>query len=189
VEWTPRNSGVDGTIIVLGRGADLADAVEPLLSRKLRAVFIDVRGTGETSPGGGRTDNWAWFVGRPWPGMWVQDLQAIITALTGNSKNSRIGVIGTGAPGKAALFAAALDTRIGVVLARLPSLSYREEARRGLLADVPGILTVADLPEVAALVAPRGCRLELAGPAGATDWGEVAGWFTERLRENGDGGN
>jgi hypothetical protein len=209
VEYIPRNTAVSGTVIVLGRSADLAAAIEPLLFRELRAVFVDLRGTGEIDSGGGRTDNWAWFTGRPWPGMWVQDIGAIITALSGEHRNLPIGVIGAGSLGKAALFAAALDPRIGAVLAPLPSISYRDEAEQGLIADVPRILATLDLPELAMLVTPRAYWLEFTGsvpeervrslyrPAskskisfrgqapGTTDWRAVANWFSDRLKENG----
>src|SRR4030095_4055973 len=109
-------------------------------------MFMHRRGTGEIDSGGGRTDNWAWFVGRPWPGMWVQDIQSVITALSTEQGSLPIGVIGAGALGKAALFAAALDPRIGAVQARLPALSYRDETEQDLVADVPRILAAVDLP-------------------------------------------
>jgi hypothetical protein len=115
-------------------------------------------------------------------------------------------VIGAGRLGKAALFAAALDPRIGAVRASLPFLSYRDETEQNLVADVPRILAALDLPELARLVTPRACWLEFAGsipdtriqsayrpgtgwfraePAGATDWGAVANWFSDRLKESG----
>jgi hypothetical protein len=175
-------------------------------------MFVDLRGTGEIDSGGGRTDNWAWFVGRPWPGMWVQDIQSVITALSTEHRSLPIGVIGGGRLGKAALFAAALDPRIGAVQAHLPSLSYRDETKQDLVADVPRILAALDLPELARLVSPRACWLEFAGsipderirsvyrpdtaakgwfrtePAAAKDWRAVANWFSDRLKESGPGG-
>jgi hypothetical protein len=209
VEYTPRNVKASGEMIVLGRSSELGAAIEPLLARGLRALFVDVRGTGEIDSGGGRTDNWAWFVGRPWPGMWVHDIVSTITALSTEQRRLPIGVVGTGRLGKAALFAAALDSRIAAVQARLPSVSYRDEAEQGLLADIPRILATLDLPELAKLVLPRGCWLEFAGsvpeerirsvygpvrtakglfraePAGAADWRAVANWFSDRLTESG----
>ena len=212
VEYTPRNRSISREVIVLGRSTEVGAAIEPLLARDLRAVFIDLRGTGEIDSGGGRTDNWAWFLGRPWPGMWVQDIQSVITALSTEHPSVSMGVIGAGQFGKAALFSAALDRRIGAVQVRLPSLSYRDEAARDLLADVPRILAALDLPQVATLVSPRACWLTFAGSvpeerirslyqpgtaakggfraerAGATDWPAVANWFSERLPESDPGG-
>ena len=43
---------------------------------------------------------------------------------------------------------------------RLDSAGYREEAASGALSDVPRILTVTDLAGLAALCAPRACRVE-----------------------------
>ena len=98
--------------------------------------------------------------------MWVHDIVSIITALSTEQRRLPIGLVGTGRLGKAALFAAALDSRIAAVRVRLPSLSYRDEAEQGLLADIPRILATLDLPEVAKLVLPRGCWLEFAAPTG-----------------------
>ena len=44
-----------------------------MLSAGLSVVFVDLRGTGEIDSGGQRTDNWAWFMGRPWTGMWSSE--------------------------------------------------------------------------------------------------------------------
>jgi hypothetical protein len=141
--------------------------------------------------------------------MWVHDIVSTITALSTEQHRLPIGVLGAGRPGKAALFAAALDARIAAVQVRLPSLSYRDEAEQGLLADIPRILATLDLPELAKLVLPRGCWLEFAGsipeqrirsayasaltakgffraePAGVADWPTVANWFSDRLKESG----
>jgi hypothetical protein len=140
--------------------------------------------------------------------MWVHDIVSTITALSTEQHRLPIGVLGAGRPGKAALFAAALDPRIAAVQVRLPSLSYRDEAEQGLLADIPRILATLDLPELAKLVLPRGCWLEFAGsvteqrirsiygaaftakgffraePAGVTHWRTVANWFSDRLTES-----
>ncbi|HUQ91062.1 MAG TPA: hypothetical protein VM120_05215, partial [Bryobacteraceae bacterium] len=166
VEYTPRSSVALGTVILLGRTTDLADAIEPLLARKLRAVFLDVRGTGEMDSGGGRTDNWAWFTGHPWPGMWVRDIQDVVSAILEEHGRAPVGLMAPSANfGKAALFTTALDARISAIHARLPFVSYRAEAQEGGLADVPRVLPTLDLPEAAALVAPRSCWLEFAASA------------------------
>ena len=139
--------------------------------------------------------------------MWVHDIVSIITALSTEQRRLPIGLVGTGRLGKAALFAAALDSRIAAVRVRLPSLSYRDEAEQGLLADIPRILATLDLPRW-----PSSCCREEAGsnsrapygranpiriwacphseglfraePASATDWSAVANWFSDRLKES-----
>ncbi len=154
-EAGPRNAPAGGIVVILGKSRDLAPAVEALVSHGLAAFFLDVRGTGEISSGGGRTDNWAWFLGRPWPGMWSEDVSGTISAISKEYPNVPLGLAGIGRLGRTALFATALDERIAASLAYLDEVSYRDEAGKGGLADVPGILTAGDLPQVAALVAPR----------------------------------
>jgi len=160
VEFSLINRKPSGTVLFLGRSKDSVPAIPLLLAEGLRAVFVDLRGVGEIDSGGGRTDNWAWFMGRPWTGLWVEDINAIVAALSTEYGNMPVGVIGTGQLAKPALFAAALNSNITALIASLPDISYRHEAQRGRVADVPKILSITDLPAIVALVAPRSCWLQ-----------------------------
>jgi len=158
-EIQPRNPGA-GIIIMPGKAGASVEAVESILQAGLTAVLVDPRNTGEAAPGSRRTDNWSWFMGRPWTGMWVSDIAATSAALAAEHPGVKIGVLGTGEFAKAALFAAALTPGIAACAVRLESTGYREEAASGGLSDVPRILATTDLAQVAALCAPRACRIE-----------------------------
>jgi cephalosporin-C deacetylase-like acetyl esterase len=176
VGFEPRAAASSPAVLLLGKGAEYAPLVVALLRRGLRVLAMDLRGTGEIEPGGRRTDNWAWFAGRPWPGMWVEDIRALVATVSPGS----IGVAGIDRFGKAALFAAALDQRIAAVLAHVPGVSYRQEMERRIVADVPRILSVADVPEIAALIAPRVSRIETGPQPPAPE--DMAAWFEKALR-------
>jgi acetyl esterase/lipase len=211
-EFSPKDQAPSATIIFLGRSPDFLPAIPEILSQRLRAVLVDVRGTGEINSGGGRTDNWAWLIGRPWPGLWVQDIQGIVSALSDEYPNRPIGLLGSGGLGKSALFAAALTPRIAAVVAEISNLSYRKEANVDSLSDVPRFLAAMDLPMVVALVAPRYCWIHypsdiddeefrssygwsvsfyersqadtqaLRLQVGKIDWQKIAGWFADVLK-------
>jgi hypothetical protein len=160
VEIQLRGPAPRGVVILPGKSGSRAAAVSALLSVGLTVALVDLRGTGEIQSGGGRTDNWAWFMGRPWAGMWVSDISATAAALAAEHPGARIGVIGTGGFARSVLFAAALNPRITACSVRFDQPTYRDEALAGELAEVPRILAITDLPVVAALTAPRACRIE-----------------------------
>lgn len=146
------------TIIVLGKARGASEEARALLDRGYALLCLDPRGTGEVDWGGGRTTNWANFVGRPPVGMWAEDISKAATYLLARPDVSSVAVLGDGVFGKAALYATALDDRLAVAAVTLDTASYRREATSGLAhvyADVPRILTWGDTPELAALVAPR----------------------------------
>lgn len=168
VELSPRGAAPFApTVLALGRTEEMARAAEALLAKGLRVVLIDVRGTGEIESGGGRTDNWAWFLGRPWPGMWVQDIQSAMTALAAEHTGTTFKLVAPVRFGKTAILAAALDSRIRAVHAHLPALSLRREAERGGLSEIPRILSVLDIPQAVGLIAPRPTWIEF--EQGVTD--------------------
>jgi dienelactone hydrolase len=143
----------------------------------------DLRATGEMKPPGdgvhdatdhNSTEHALW-VGRPLLGQWVFDVLVLLDwlGLQAGLDRRRFAVAGLGQAGVVALCAAGLfDDRVSVAAAVDAPLSYvTEEAygpgtRMGLLA--PGILRVGDIPQLAALSAPR--RLILAG--GVTPQGQ-----------------
>jgi Prolyl oligopeptidase family len=161
VEFSLTGAESKAIVIFLGKSSEFLPALPEMISRGLRIVFVDLRGVGEIDSGGRRTDNWAWLMGRPWPGLWVEDTDKVVTALTIEYGNVPVGLVGAGRLAKSALFAAALDPRITALVSRLPEVSYRQEARKGYLADVPKVLSVLDLPTAVALVAPRPCWIQV----------------------------
>jgi pimeloyl-ACP methyl ester carboxylesterase len=156
IDFSPVGAISPPIVLVLGRSPETSDVIQPLTRSGIRVVFLDPRGTGEIDSGGQRTDNWAWFMGRTWHGMWIDDTRALITALGPHP----IALIGVGRFGKTALFAAAIDDRIAAVFAFLHEVTYRAEVREGVLADVPRVLSVSDLPELLDLIRPRNCWLQ-----------------------------
>ena len=179
VEVSPMGHTPNATVVFLGRSLDFLPAIPEMLSQGLRSVFVDLRGVGEIDSGDGRTDNWAWFMGRPWPGLWVEDINAIVTALLTEYGNEPIGLIGTARLAKPALFAAALNPNITALIANLPDLSYRHEAHKGNVADVPRVLATLDLPAIVALVAPRHCWMRFPDGTDELELRSTYEWSTE----------
>jgi cephalosporin-C deacetylase-like acetyl esterase len=137
----------------------------------------DVRGVGELTPEFGRgqagyarshqqEEDYAWaslMLGRPLLGQRVTDMLAIVRAFPAGRK---IAVAALGKMTVPALFAAAIEPRIeslylagGLVSYR--SIVEREDYTHPLANLLPGILEHTDLPQIAALLAPR--RLIIAG--------------------------
>jgi hypothetical protein len=145
------------TVIFLGKSDEFTPAIAPLLAVGARVIMVDLRGTGEINSGGDRTTNWAWFMGRPWQGLWTEDVESVVAAISREYPGSPIALVGVGQLGKVALFAAALDKNIGASYIQLADTSYRDEAQRGGVADLPGVLGIVDIPQIVAIVAPRPC--------------------------------
>jgi hypothetical protein len=109
------------------------------------------------------------MVGRSLVGARVHDVLRAAALLLERPEviSEQVSVVGEGLGGLLALFAAALNERIGTAFCSKTLASYRGVATHEFYAYhprwfVPGILRECDLPEVAACVAPR--RLVLAGP-------------------------
>lgn len=144
-------------------------------------LAIDVRGIGETHSIGAiprdyvfmGTDGYHFYqygmLGYSLLGRRVHDVLRALALLAERPEvdPERLGIVGQGSGGLWALFAAALDGRVGTTVCCQSLLTYRAIATNEFHSWRPpdfvsGILTVCDLPEVAACVAPR--RLVLAGP-------------------------
>ncbi|MGD0774309.1 MAG: acetylxylan esterase [Candidatus Solibacter sp.] len=154
------------TIVVLGKNLGTSLEARGLIEQGYALMLLDVRGTGEMDWGGSRTSKWASFVGRPPIGMWTQDISQVITYLLSRPDVEKVAMVGYNLLGKTALYAAALDERVAAVAVTTDTLSYRQEATSGLehvYADVPHILTWGDMPQLAALVAPRPLAIFSAG--------------------------
>jgi dienelactone hydrolase len=167
-------------IVFVGEEAKSADSAPerywlPLVRAGHAVLAIDPRGTGETSEGPvpreyrgflTGTDASLFYgalrAGASVPGMRVRDILAACTFLETRAEidPGRIGILGVGSGGTLATFAAALDARIQVAVSSGGLLSFDAIAASGnsshrLTELVPGALQSFDLPDVAALVAPR----------------------------------
>jgi hypothetical protein len=146
-----------------------------LVEKGYIVVTPDLRGAGEARPDGdmvhGAPDHnsaeHAIWVGRPLLGQWTFDIHCVLDwmQLQTAVNPDKLAVIGIGQAGVVALCSAATDERIHAVAAiDSPATLVTEEAyapgtRMGLLA--PNLFAVGDVPQLAALAAPR--RLIIAG--------------------------
>jgi cephalosporin-C deacetylase-like acetyl esterase len=167
-------------IIFVNEEAKSADAAPerywlPLVRAGYAVLAIDPRGTGETSEGPVPREYRGFLTGpdaslfygairagTSVPGMRVRDILAACSFLESRAEIDprRLGVLGVGSGGTLAIFAAGLDARIKVAVCCGGLLSFDAIAASGtsthrLTELVPGVLESFDLPDVAALVAPR----------------------------------
>jgi cephalosporin-C deacetylase-like acetyl esterase len=186
LDFVPQAGG-DGTVTVYvhgqGKAADAAPGgpIEKLVKAGKRVLAVDLRGFGETAPGvAGKGPSFfgtdfkeaflALHLNRPLLGQRTFDLLVVIETMAA-AKNP-IHLVGVGAAGPVALHAAALDTRIKSVTLERSVLSWANVVRtpvsyNQLTNVVPGALKMYDLPDLAALVAPRG--LTIRGSVDARD--------------------
>lgn len=144
--------------------------VKELLKRNWAVAAPDLRATGDTrvegDAGSGAEDHntaeQALWVGRPMLGQWVFDVQCLLDwlALQPGLDKRRVAVVGVGAAGIVAMCAAGLleervssAAALGAPATFVTDQPYASIMRMGLLA--PGILRLADIPQLAALAAPR----------------------------------
>jgi pimeloyl-ACP methyl ester carboxylesterase len=147
-----------------------------LLDKKWLVVAPELRATGEAQPPNdlihdaadhNSAEHGLW-IGRPLLAQWLFDVLCVLDWMgiqPGLDRRS-LTVAGVGSTSLIALCAAALfDDRVaGAVLADVPvslitEQAYGKDMRMGLLA--PGLLRWGDVPQLAALIAPR--RLVIAG--------------------------
>ncbi len=149
--------GSGPVVLVPGRNRETAARA---LEAGRRVFAFDPRGTGEMEGYRGNTwgdspSNWAWFAGRPWPGMWALDLLQAARFSTGTLGAPSVSVDASGLFGWPALLAGAAAPEIlpsGNVQVSGSSLHEILRARGdGALADVPGLLERLDLPQIRAL--------------------------------------
>lgn len=140
-----------------------------LLQKGWMVAAPDLRATGETKTGGviggapdhNPAEHGVWL-GRPLLGQWVVDIHGLVDwlRLQKQINRQRIAVVGIGPAGIVALAAAGLAEERVSAVAAIASYStyvtdepYAAGMYMGLLA--PGILRWADVPQLAALSAPR----------------------------------
>ncbi len=163
-------------ILMIGAGEEAAmlatdDPAVPHLKAGRRVLVADLRGLGETAPAASsgspvasgdevRDAFLALHLARPLLGQRVGDLLAILDALGDRMPHEGVHVVAFGHAGPIALHAAALDRRITRLTLDGAPASWDEIVRRPVtrypLAEVvPNALTVYDLPDLAAAIAPR----------------------------------
>ena len=174
-EFRPAGAGPLPVVLIVGARARSRAEVESALAAGRAALVVEPRGAGEVDWGGRRTDNAAWFFGRPRVGQEAFDVLRVAERWRARRDVASISLSGDGRWGKASLFAAALDPEIAAVAASLPPTDRAqfEAGGRSALAEVPGLLAVGDLPQIAGLIAPRPCLLRVPD-TGPYDWTRAA---------------
>jgi cephalosporin-C deacetylase-like acetyl esterase len=165
-----------GPLVIYADGAGKSAAaasggpIEKLVRDGARVLALDLRGMGETAPGkpaAGKpnyfgADYFEAFVAlsldRPLHGQRVTDLLAVVATVADESDDIRL--FGVGSAGLAALHAAALEPRVKRLTLEGALVSWSAVVRTPVSHDqltnvVPAALAVYDLPDLAALVAPR----------------------------------
>ncbi|SIO22824.1 PKD domain-containing protein [Singulisphaera sp. GP187] len=140
---------------------------EPLAKSGNPVLIVGLRGMGETAPstksGPFGVDSKEAFLainlGRPLLGQRVGDLLSVIGAVAAEYQDG-IALIGQGTAGPIALHATALEPRINALSLDSAITSWSDIVRTPITRDqlsntVPGALVDYDLPDLAALVAPR----------------------------------
>ena len=123
--------------------------IERILARGAAVVLPDLRYTGELDQGARWRDLYGRFFGLDEGVLAVRDLRRVIdSGLVAGSA----AVVAFGETAATAVFAAALDARIGGVIAPDLGPTYRSAARSPAIGR---ILLHGDLPEAACLLAPR----------------------------------
>jgi len=180
----PKKQGPSPAVLFVNEGGKSADGLpekylEPLARAGYVVLAIDPRGMGETAPSteapynrrdyrGFSQDSEvdlfyaALRAGRTILGLRVLDVLRGVDYLATRAEvdRGRISVIGHGAGGLFALYAAALDSRIRSAACSRMLASYGSILESDLYAHrysgfAPGALQAFDLPDVAAMVAPR----------------------------------
>ena len=129
-----------------------------------RAIFtIDQRGVGETQADRRIITNNSIILGKPLLGQWTWDVLRGLDILVAqdNMDASQISLWGEGATALVALFAAGLDDRCVETVCDKMLASYRLVESCDLPSEIfiPQILNYADIPQLAALIAPRSLRI------------------------------
>jgi len=89
----------------------------------------------------------------------LADIAAAVTALRNTAGTERVGILGHSHGGNLALFAAALDTRVGFVCCSGAACSFRHKLAHGTALEMalvmPGFATRFDFDDLMRCVAPR----------------------------------
>jgi dienelactone hydrolase len=185
----PKKQGPRPAVVVVAEDGKAArglldDYLKPMAEAGYVVLSIDPRGMGETDPESPRSSKPTDFrkfvhdsesefyydsmrVGKTVVGMRTRDALGAVDYLAGRREvdGSRIGAIGHGMGGLIVLYAAAFDGRIRSVAATGTLVSYSSIAESELYTHRfsnfgPGFLRDFDLPDLAALIAPRTLLLQ-----------------------------
>jgi cephalosporin-C deacetylase-like acetyl esterase len=156
-----------------GRHSDRS-AIEELTRGGQVVLSLDPRGWGESAPqqrSGGYSPMWqlaqrAMLIGRPLLGLQIYDVLRAFDYLVTRPDvdTSKVSIKGVGHGGVLALYAGALESRIAAIASENAIASYMSIVRaerhsRVIEIVVPGVLHDFDLPDLAALIAPRHLRI------------------------------
>jgi cephalosporin-C deacetylase-like acetyl esterase len=164
----------DGKATEAGPGGQ----IEKLVKAGHQVLAVDLRGMGETAPGTVPANRPNYFgtdskesflalhLNRPLLAQRVQDLLTIIDWMADKSP-AGIHLIGIGAGGPIALHAAVLEPRIKQITVERSLISWSAVVRTPISYNqltnvVPGALKIYDLPDLAALLAPRPVTIRFA---------------------------
>jgi dienelactone hydrolase len=144
------------------------DYAHQLARRGFVVLAPDARAFGERAPGG-ETCTWmmtaALLLGKTLVGMRVWDAMRAVDYLRGRDEvdPDRIGCVGLSWGGTHTIYTAALDPRIKVAVVSGYFSSFRDaliDRPNCPCQYIPNILTVADLPDLVGLIAPRPLLVE-----------------------------
>ncbi|GMU21063.1 MAG: hypothetical protein AMXMBFR13_11570 [Phycisphaerae bacterium] len=137
--------------VVLAPGRD-RNVVATALAAGHRVLAFDPRGSGEMKDGGGRTRNWAWFAGRPWPGMRALDVLQAARFCQDRFPGSTITVEAPNLFGWPSLLAGAAFPHVlksGSLTIPVATLHDHLRAEGDYArAEVPGLLERLDVPQI-----------------------------------------
>ena len=177
----PKSGSAMPAVVFANEGGKTAPGVvdnylRPLAESGVAVLAIDPRGTGETAPAGNMENSYRSFtgdqesqfmydalsVGTTLLGMRTRDVLGGVDYLRSRSgiDKKRISLLGQGSAGLPVLHAAALDENvrgaaITGALATYSAIVDHEIYTHRYVMFTPGVLRKYDLPDVAALVAPR----------------------------------
>ena len=173
--YVPQGSAKIGAILYLNSAGVLMDKeLESMVKSGITVLTFDPRGSGGgTSAPNSEEYSKEWqlaqralLIGRPLIGMQVFDALRAFDYFAHRPEiaGQDIGIIGEGVGGVVALYAGALEPKIGWVTASGSVASYmtiaRAETHAGMIGIViPGVLREFDLPDVAGMIAPRSLNL------------------------------
>jgi len=169
------SSGTGAALVIDDRGTDASAEADALAAEGHVVLTLDVRGTGALAPlkgEGGYSAAYqfaarAWLLGTSVVAWQARDVLAGLALLRAEAPQATSRTVhARGLTVPAALVAAQVDRPDALVLRDGPAsyldLTAADVYAEASLAIVPGILTVTDLPELMALVAPA--RVTLATP-------------------------
>ncbi|MCY2954666.1 MAG: hypothetical protein NTU53_22270 [Planctomycetota bacterium] len=150
--WIGKKGTAGPITLVPGRDSS---TIERALRAGRQVLAFDLRGAGEIAGGQGSVVNRAWFVGRPWPGMWAMDLIQAARFCRNRLSSPSVSLDAENAYGWSALLAGAAAPDLiasGSVHISWESLHADVRARGDqALTDVPGLLERLDIPQLRAL--------------------------------------